>query len=120
MDADGFLFLTDRLSRFSKIGGEMVPHGLIEDNLQECTPRHDRAFAVCGIPDERKGERLAVLTTLSEAALSEVLEKMSNRGLPALFLPRKNQFVHVNELPLLGTGKLDLRKVKEVALAADT
>lgn len=119
MDADGFLFLTDRLSRFSKIGGEMVPHGVIEDNLQECTARHDRAFAVCGIPDERKGERLAVLTTLSEAAIHDVLEKMSKRGLPALFLPRKNQFVYVDELPLLGTGKLDLRKVKEVAITAD-
>ena len=39
--------------------------------------------------------------------------------MPALFLPRKNQFVHVDTLPLLGTGKLDLRKVKEVAVAAD-
>jgi acyl-[acyl-carrier-protein]-phospholipid O-acyltransferase/long-chain-fatty-acid--[acyl-carrier-protein] ligase len=119
MDADGFLFLTDRLSRFSKIGGEMVPHGAIEDHLQDCTPRHDRAFAVCGVPDERKGERLAVLTTLAESAISEVLDKMGRRGLPALFMPRQNQFVHVNELPLLGTGKLDLRKVKEIAAAAD-
>lgn len=119
MDKDGFLFLTDRLSRFSKIGGEMVPHGAIEEHLQECTPRHDRAFAVCGVPDERKGERLAVLTTLSQSAIPDVLDKMGKRGLPALFLPRKNQFVHVDELPLLGTGKLDLRKVKEVAMATD-
>ena len=118
MDADGFLFLTDRLSRFSKIGGEMVPHGVIEDHLQECTARHERAFAVCGVPDQKKGERLAVLTTLSEAQLPEVLEQLARRGLPALFLPRKHQFVHVSELPLLGTGKLDLRKVKEVAIAA--
>ena len=59
------------------------------------------------------------MTTLSEAALPEVLDKMSKRGLPALFLPRKSQFVHVAELPLLGTGKLDLRRVKEVACAAD-
>lgn len=119
MDADGFLFLTDRLSRFSKIGGEMVPHGAIEDHLQECTAHHDRVFAVCGIPDERKGERLAVLTTLPESAIPDVLDKMGLRGLPALFLPRKNQFVNVDSLPLLGTGKLDLRKVKEVAVAAD-
>lgn len=118
VDADGFLFLTDRLSRFSKIGGEMVPHGAIEDHLQSCTAKHDRVFAVCGIPDERKGERLAVLTTLPPEALPEVLEKMSKLGLPALFMPRNNQFVHVAELPLLGTGKLDLRKVKEVAIAA--
>lgn len=119
MDGDGFLFLTDRLSRFSKIGGEMVPHGAIEDHLQQCTARHDRSFAVCGLPDERKGERLSVLTTLSESAIPDLLDKMGRRGLPALFLPRKNQFVHVEELPMLGTGKLDLRKVKEVAIAAD-
>ena len=118
MDADGFLFLTDRLSRFSKIGGEMVPHGAIEDHLQECAGVHDRAFAVCGVPDPRKGERLAVLTTLPESELPAILEKMSLRGLPALFLPRLNQFVHSAELPLLGTGKLDLRKVKEILIAA--
>jgi len=118
VDADGFLFLTDRLSRFSKIGGEMVPHGAIEDHLQSCAAKHDRVFAVCGVPDERKGERLAVLTTLALEALPDVLEKMSKLGLPALFLPRNNQFVHVAELPVLGTGKLDLRKVKEVAIAA--
>jgi len=119
LDADGFLFLTDRLSRFSKIGGEMVPHGVVEEHLQECSGRHERAFAVCGVPDERKGERLAVLTTLSRDALSEVLARMPGRGLPALFVPRAQQFVRVDALPLLGTGKLDLRRVKELATAAE-
>jgi len=118
LDSDGFLYLTDRLSRFSKIGGEMVPHGVIEDNLQACSERPERVFAVCGVADETKGERIAVLTTLAEAELPEVLEKMSSRGLPALFLPRANQFVYVKELPLLGSGKLDLRRVKEVASVA--
>jgi acyl-[acyl-carrier-protein]-phospholipid O-acyltransferase/long-chain-fatty-acid--[acyl-carrier-protein] ligase len=118
LDADGFLFLTDRLSRFSKIGGEMVPHGTIEEHLQVCCGKQERAFAVAGVPDLKKGERLAVLTTLSPTALPEVLALLQKRGLPALFVPRKDQFVHVAELPLLGTGKLDLRKVKEVALAA--
>lgn len=115
LDADGFLFLTDRLSRFSKIGGEMVPHGTVEEHLQECSSKRERAFAVCGVPDPRKGERLAVLTTISPQALPGVLEQMGKRGLPALFVPRANQFVHVPALPVLGTGKLDLRKVKEWA-----
>lgn len=119
LDKDGFLFLTDRLSRFSKIGGEMVPHGTVEEHLQACSGRQDRSFAVCGVPDGRKGERLAVLTTLSPRALPEVLGKLQKRGLPALFLPRRHQFVHVEELPLLGTGKLDLRRVKALTLAAD-
>ena len=113
LDEDGFLFLTDRLSRFSKIGGEMVPHGTIEEHLQECSGRDERAFAVCGVPDEKKGERLMVLTTLPEERIPDVLAQLGARGLPALFVPRKDQFVHVDALPVLGTGKLDLRKVKE-------
>ena len=116
LDDEGFLFLTDRMSRFSKIGGEMVPHGTVEEHLQECCGRDDRAFAVCGVPDAKKGERLMVLTTLHREDLATVLRQMSTRGLPALFVPRLDQFVHVDELPLLGTGKLDLRRVKELCL----
>lgn len=118
LDADGFLFLTDRLSRFSKIGGEMVPHGTVEEHLQAASGKSDRVFAVCGVPDPRKGERLAVLTTLGPDVLPELLEELGRRGLPALFVPRPNQFVHVDALPVLGTGKLDLRMVKELARAA--
>ena len=115
LDAEGFLFLTDRLSRFSKIGGEMVPHGTVEEHLQACSGEQGRAFAVCGVPDARKGERLAVLTTVSPERVEALLEQMGRRGLPPLFIPRPKQFVHVGELPVLGTGKLDLREVKRVA-----
>jgi acyl-[acyl-carrier-protein]-phospholipid O-acyltransferase/long-chain-fatty-acid--[acyl-carrier-protein] ligase len=118
LDEDGFLFLTDRLSRFSKIGGEMVPHGTIEEHLQACSGRSERAFAVCGVPDETKGERLMVLTTLPADAIPGVLAKMATRGLPPLFVPRANQFVPIDALPVLGTGKLDLRRVKELCLQA--
>jgi acyl-[acyl-carrier-protein]-phospholipid O-acyltransferase/long-chain-fatty-acid--[acyl-carrier-protein] ligase len=118
LDEDGFLFLTDRLSRFSKIGGEMVPHGTVEEHLQHCCGSEQRAFAVCGVPDPRKGERLMVLTTLGEADLKAVLQQLTTRGLPALFVPRADQFVPVAALPLLGTGKLDLRRVKELCLEA--
>jgi len=117
LDQDGFLFLTDRLSRFSKIGGEMVPHGTVEEHLQACSGRTERAFAVCGVPDDRKGERLAVLTTLGPRELHEALAGLQGRGLPALFVPRVSQFLHVDALPILGTGKLDLRRVREIALA---
>ncbi|HEX6812890.1 MAG TPA: MFS transporter [Planctomycetota bacterium] len=119
LDEEGFLFLTDRLSRFSKIGGEMVPHGTVEEHLQECAGRDERAFAVCGVPDPKKGERLMVLTTLAREQLPAVLRQMGMRGLPALFVPRIDQFVQVEALPLLGTGKLDLRRVKEMCLQAE-
>jgi len=118
LDDDGFLFLTDRLSRFSKIGGEMVPHGTIEEHLQDCSGIEERAFAVCGVPDEKKGERLMVLTTLPASAVPEILTAMGKLGLPSLFVPKKNQFVQIEALPVLGTGKLDLRGVKRMCLEA--
>lgn len=116
MDEDGFLQITDRLSRFSKIGGEMVPHGRVEEALQEAAGVDVQAFAVTAIPDERKGERLVVLHTLDEGAIPVILEKAAAQGLPNLFIPRRDHFVKVDTLPVLGTGKLDLRQVKGIAM----
>ena len=116
-DEDGFLTITDRLSRFSKIGGEMVPHGKIEERLQELAGTTGRVFAVAGVPDEKKGERLVVLHTLPEEKLQQVLKALPQSGLPNLWIPRTQQFFHVDALPYLGTGKLDLRRVGEVARA---
>ena len=82
-----------------------VPHGTVEEHLQQCVSIEQRAFAVCGVPDTRKGERLMVLTTIAAAEVTEVLRRMATRGLPALFVPRADQFVRVDELPMLGTGK---------------
>ena len=116
LDEDGFLQITDRMSRFSKIGGEMVPHGRVEEALQEAAGGDVQAFAVTAVPDERKGERLAVLHTLDEAAIPALLEKVAVQGLPNLFIPRRDQFVKVEKLPVLGTGKLDLRALKRLAI----
>ncbi|MDH4097180.1 MAG: AMP-binding protein, partial [Nitrospira sp.] len=116
LDDDGFLTITDRLSRFSKIGGEMVPHGKVEEALQQAAGSDMKVFAVTGIPDERKGERLAVLHTLDESRLPDILSKLAEQGLPNLFIPGRNQFVKVETLPVLGTGKLDLRGVKQIAM----
>jgi acyl-[acyl-carrier-protein]-phospholipid O-acyltransferase/long-chain-fatty-acid--[acyl-carrier-protein] ligase len=118
VDEDGFLRVTDRLSRFSKIGGEMVPHLMIEEKLQELAGAVEQMFAVTSVPDEKKGERLAVLHTLPEEKLQEVLTKLAESDLPALWKPRPQQFFRVEALPYLGTGKLDLRRLREVALAA--
>jgi acyl-[acyl-carrier-protein]-phospholipid O-acyltransferase/long-chain-fatty-acid--[acyl-carrier-protein] ligase len=115
MDEDGFVRITDRLTRFSKIGGEMVPHIKIEDKLHEISGSMEQIFAVTAIPDERKGERLIVLHTLPNERLQECLAQLSKSDLPALWKPRPDQFVHVDSLPYLGTGKLDLRRLKEIA-----
>ncbi|HVU46880.1 MAG TPA: acyl-[ACP]--phospholipid O-acyltransferase [Terracidiphilus sp.] len=117
MEEDGFLTITDRLSRFSKIGGEMVPHIRIEDKLHELAETTEQTFAVTAVPDDKKGERIVVITTLSAEKLAPVLEKLAASDLPALWKPKANQFVRAETFPLLGTGKLDLRGLKALATA---
>ncbi|HET9575592.1 MAG TPA: AMP-binding protein, partial [Nitrospira sp.] len=116
VDDDGFLTITDRLSRFSKIGGEMVPHGKVEEALQQAAGADVPVFAVTGIPDDRKGEQLAVLHTLDESRILEILAKLSANGLPNLFIPPRGNFLKVEALPVLGTGKMDLRRLKQIAM----
>jgi acyl-[acyl-carrier-protein]-phospholipid O-acyltransferase/long-chain-fatty-acid--[acyl-carrier-protein] ligase len=116
LDEDGFLTITDRLSRFSKIGGEMVPHGLVEEALQQAAGAEMQVFAVTGVLDEKKGERLAVLHTLDEARIPEILGQLAANGLPNLFIPSRANFVRVDALPVLGTGKMDLRGLKRIAM----
>jgi acyl-[acyl-carrier-protein]-phospholipid O-acyltransferase/long-chain-fatty-acid--[acyl-carrier-protein] ligase len=113
---DGFITITDRLSRFSKIGGEMVPHIKVEEKLHDLAGSAEQIFTVTAVPDEKKGERLVVLTTLPEDKLAPVLEKLAESDLPALWRPRKDQFFHVDTLPYLGSGKLDQRALKARAL----
>jgi acyl-[acyl-carrier-protein]-phospholipid O-acyltransferase/long-chain-fatty-acid--[acyl-carrier-protein] ligase len=115
LDEDGFLQITDRLSRFSKIGGEMVPHLRVEEKLHELANATELTFVVTGLPDEKKGERLVVLHRLAEEQLAPCLEKLAQCDLPNLWKPRADQFFHIDTFPLLGTGKLDLRQVKETA-----
>jgi acyl-[acyl-carrier-protein]-phospholipid O-acyltransferase/long-chain-fatty-acid--[acyl-carrier-protein] ligase len=116
MDEDGFIRITDRLSRFSKIGGEMIPHIKIEDKLQDLAEATEQVFAVTSIPDEKKGERLIVLHTLPEGILRECLDRLAKSDLPALWKPRPDQFLQIENLPYLGTGKLDLRRLRELAM----
>jgi acyl-[acyl-carrier-protein]-phospholipid O-acyltransferase/long-chain-fatty-acid--[acyl-carrier-protein] ligase len=116
LDEDGFVQITDRLSRFSKIGGEMVPHIKVEEKLHELAGLTEQTFVVTSGADEKKGERLVVLHKLSPDRLLPVLEKLTASDLPNLWKPKADAFLHVETFPLLGTGKLDLRKVKEVAL----
>jgi acyl-[acyl-carrier-protein]-phospholipid O-acyltransferase/long-chain-fatty-acid--[acyl-carrier-protein] ligase len=128
IDRDGFLFITDRLSRFSKIGGEMVPHGRVEEVIGDLMfellgPSSQEAeedgvvpeLAVTAVEHETKGERLIVLHTPMPFELDELKERLSGSDLPALFRPAPNAWVEVPELPKLGTGKLDLRGLSDLA-----
>ncbi len=120
IDDDGFIFITGRESRFSKIGGEMVPHIRIEEEVNRILAiagsEGDGMFAaVTALPDEKRGERLVVLHTKTELSPSEINKQLSEAGLPNLFLPGNDSYVEVEQLPLLGTGKLDLHGIKTLA-----
>ena len=114
-DEDGFLWIEGRLSRFSKIGGEMVPHGTIEEALNDLAGDGERVFLIMGVPDEKKGEKLVVLHTASDELLEDVIEKLNGASLPNLWKPKAGQFMKVETFPLLGSGKVDLKAAQKIA-----
>lgn len=118
IDDDGFLWIEGRLSRFSKIGGEMVPHGKVEETLNELSEQTEQCFAVTGVADDKKGERLVVIHTVDEDLLTKVMTKLAEASLPNLWKPKAGQFVKVEKLPYLGTGKLDLKGLENIAKSA--
>jgi len=115
IDEDGFLQIKDRLSRFSKIGGEMVPHGKVEEKLHEAAEKTKQTFGVTGVKDEKKGEQLVALHILEDDPLRRCLERLAQSDLPNLWKPRADRFFSVEAFPYLGAGKLDLRRVREIA-----
>jgi acyl-[acyl-carrier-protein]-phospholipid O-acyltransferase/long-chain-fatty-acid--[acyl-carrier-protein] ligase len=114
IDEDGFVTITDRLSRFSKIGGEMVPHIRIEEEIHAALGEIDSICAVTGVPDERKGEQLVVLHT-KDFDVEKLVSMLSDRGLHNLWIPKPNRFYRIDTLPVLGSGKLDLKLVSRIA-----
>ncbi len=116
LDPDGFLVITGRLSRFAKIAGEMVPHEGVEAALMAAAGVNEQALAVTSVPDPKRGERLVVLHTPWEVSPAEACRKLAAGPLPRLWLPSADDFVLVEAIPILGTGKLDLRRIKEIAL----
>ena len=115
MDLEGYVYITGRASRFSKIGGEMVPHEGVEEAISRIRARENREIAVAGRGDSRKGERLVVFYTADDFDVPAVLEAMRSTGLPNIWIPKADDFVKIDELPLLGSGKLDLVKLRDMA-----
>jgi acyl-[acyl-carrier-protein]-phospholipid O-acyltransferase/long-chain-fatty-acid--[acyl-carrier-protein] ligase len=120
---DGFIKITGRISRFAKIAGEMVPLEKLEEELHDVIGGGDRVLAVAAVPDEKRGERLVVLY-LPELKhdLAALMESLSARGLPNLWVPDVRDCHRVEAMPVLGSGKLDLKRVGELAkeLAGDS
>jgi acyl-[acyl-carrier-protein]-phospholipid O-acyltransferase/long-chain-fatty-acid--[acyl-carrier-protein] ligase len=113
IDDDGFIRITDRLARFSKIGGEMVPHGKIEETTHALI--EGISCVVTSIADEKKGERLAMLYCSCAMEPAEIWKKLAESELPKLWIPKQSSIHRVDELPVLGTGKMDLRKARTMA-----
>ncbi len=120
LDAEGFIHITGRESRFSKIGGEMVPHVLVEEAIQEFLTggKDDEPVAVVtAVPDAKKGERLIVVHLPMDKTPAEIAQSLTARGLPNLWIPAADSYLQVEELPLLGSGKLDLKLLASIAKA---
>ncbi|WP_422931240.1 AMP-binding protein [Singulisphaera sp. PoT] len=115
VDPDGFLKVTDRLSRFSKIGGEMVPHMAVESAIVEAAGTTDQHIAVTSLPDAKRGERLCVLHTPLEISSEEICRRLNASNMPRLWIPSADDFIPVDEIPVLGTGKIDLKRLREIA-----
>lgn len=119
IDEEGFITITGRESQFSKIAGETVPHLLIEETIAQILAPHGGQdivmAAVTAVPHVTRGERVVVLHTPLPIPVSDVRHQLSERGLPPLFIPAEDSFVEVEELPLLGTGKVDLRRLRLMA-----
>lgn len=120
VDSDGFLYIEGRISRFSKIGGEMVPHETVEAAINKALGLDEdteRRIAIVGIPDEQKGEAIVLLSTLGadtpEQESIDLRYKLLDQGLPSLWCPKT--IIQVDEIPMLASGKLDIKGCEELA-----
>lgn len=115
LDRDGFLTITDRLSRFSKIGGEMVSHLTIEEMCQKLLHQNDPVVAVTSLPDEKKGEQIILLYVKDKVDPERLYEKLAETDLPKLYLPKRENIIGIDEIPRLGSGKTDIVRLRQIA-----
>jgi acyl-[acyl-carrier-protein]-phospholipid O-acyltransferase / long-chain-fatty-acid--[acyl-carrier-protein] ligase len=118
IDEAGFIRITDRLSRFSKIAGEMVPHMKVEEQIQALLDAN-HSCAVTSVPDDARGERLVAFYTDPLITPADLWERLCRTELPRLWLPKRDDVRFLEHIPTLGTGKVDLRAVKKLAAGVD-
>ena len=114
IDEDGFIRITDRVSRFSKIGGEMVPHMKVEEVINEVLG--NAAAVVTALPDAQRGEKLIAFYTQNGISRDELWIKLNRTELPKLWIPKRENLHQIDSIPVLGSGKADLKRVKALAL----
>jgi acyl-[acyl-carrier-protein]-phospholipid O-acyltransferase/long-chain-fatty-acid--[acyl-carrier-protein] ligase len=118
---DGFLYIEGRVSRFSKIGGEMVPHETLEAEVTKALAldqESERKIAIVGVPDAQKGAVIVLLSTVAGFALEQecidLRYKLLDAGIPSLWCPKR--IVPVTDIPMLASGKLDIKGCVELAV----
>ena len=114
IDEDGFIRITDRVSRFSKIGGEMVPHTKIEESINQILG--NTGCAVTAVPDEQKGERLVAFYCQNGVSAEDLWSKLNLTDLPKLWIPKRENLYWIESIPLLGSGKVDLKAIQRLAM----
>ncbi len=118
IDEDGFLTITGRLSRFSKIGGEMVPHLGLEEVYHRALGADEQVVVVTSVPHRQRGEELVVLYLDKAASADKLHEIVSKSTLPNIWKPRRDNYIKIESIPALGSGKLDVLRLQKIALAA--
>ncbi|HEU4637423.1 MAG TPA: AMP-binding protein, partial [Candidatus Binatia bacterium] len=113
IDEDGFIRITDRMSRFSKIGGEMVPHMRIEEMINQILG--SAAAVVTALPYEQRGEKLIAFYTHNGVSRDELWNRLNQSALPKLWIPKRENLFTLESIPLLGSGKIDLKQIKLLA-----
>lgn len=113
LDEDGFLTIVDRYSRFAKLGGEMVGLAMVEEKLQSLLPIGS-GILVVAIPDAAKGEVLVALYNANENA-EDLSARVRAAGWPPLWIP--SRYLQLEQLPLLGSGKVDYSLARQLAAA---
>jgi acyl-[acyl-carrier-protein]-phospholipid O-acyltransferase / long-chain-fatty-acid--[acyl-carrier-protein] ligase len=118
IDADGFITIVGRQSRFAKVGGEQVPFAAIEEALAALTGGSEDGAprsVVTAVPDKATGERLVVIHTALEQSPDELVKGLAEAGLPRLYIPAPVDFYQIDTMPLIGIGKVDLEAINRFA-----
>ena len=118
IDEDGFIFITDRLARFAKIGGEMVPMKGVEDAIRTICELPPNSVAVVKLPDKTRGERVVVVHVPIPMSPRDVVDKLNQSSMPKLWIPDSRSFIEVETIPILGSGKTDYKGIELIAESA--
>lgn len=112
MDEAGFVYVTDRYSRFAKVGGEMVSLGSVEEHIARVLGEA-QPFCAVSVPDAKKGEAIALLVQ-AEGGAEEIAQRLRQSDLLPLMQPA--HILPVEKLPVLASGKADFKGAQKMAL----